>query len=316
MHQLSRPSRHATPSSSESRGRPFRSEEGTLLPQKRARSPSPPLASPPRLSLAQRIAEPEALSLVPYNAEFASLHAGLHALAAPVPESLALAFPAPSTSQVPVLSTINEEGRSRFLIIWNLPLYHTWKSVIIWTKGVLTLVPSVRLMRVIRTNVGGEQVFWLAFKSPDQASTFRGQVAGRKAEGGVVVACEFVSQNEYCSVTGNQPPSWEPDADKFTGGLTEHSLLTDLEVARQPSLTLADRLGLQVAPENVWTHPVPLFARPFHPFHSEVIHDASQWWGHRGLQAVEEGLVVNNYLTRLEGLTALRLHRPSDGTVG
>ncbi|KAF9542451.1 hypothetical protein CPC08DRAFT_802033 [Agrocybe pediades] len=228
--------------------------EETQISRKRTRSPSPTLDSPPRLSLAQRLSEPSTSTLVPYDANFASLNSGLHALAGHDTASLTLSFPTPTTLRVPILSTINEEGRSRFLIIWNMPLYQTWARVTTWIKAVLTLVSSARLMRVIRTNVEGEQVFWLAFRKVDHASSFRGQVAGREAEGGVIVACEFVSQDEYCSVTGNQPPSWNPETNTFSGGLTIQSLLTDNEIVRQPTAALADRLGLQITPEALWTH--------------------------------------------------------------
>ncbi|KAF9539452.1 hypothetical protein CPC08DRAFT_731115 [Agrocybe pediades] len=210
---------------------------------------------PPRVPLVARLSEGPTTSLVPYNAELASRNAGLHALAVPDPSSLSLVFPTPSAPQVPVLQTINEEGLSRFLIIWNLPPFHLWENVISWICAVWALVPSVRLKRVIRSNEGGEQVFWLAFKTSDHASTFRGQVAGREAEGGVVVACEFVSQDEYCSVTGPKPLSWYPSG--YSEGLTPLTPLTEGEEIRQPTPALAARLGQQLAPAKLWTHRKP-----------------------------------------------------------
>ncbi|KAF9541393.1 hypothetical protein CPC08DRAFT_730812 [Agrocybe pediades] len=242
----------------------------TLLPQKRGRSSSPNRnTSPPRPSLLDRLSLPSTtavvpydaqiavtpqeaqLAVVPYDAQLALQNPG--SLAAPQAPHLALNFPIPANPLVPVLRTINEEGLSRFLIIWNLPVYHLWENAVAWIETVLPLVPSVKLQRVIRSNEGGQQVFWLAFQSPDQASTFRGQVAGRLTEGGTEIACDFVSPELYCSATGSQPPFWSPKAG-YSKGLTAKTLLTEGEVIRAPSRTLAEMLGLQLEPTELWTH--------------------------------------------------------------
>ncbi|KAF9541310.1 hypothetical protein CPC08DRAFT_770635 [Agrocybe pediades] len=264
------PNRAITPIENTGISPSARESPKTLLPQKRGRSCSPTRSpSPPRPSLLDRLSLPTTtaivpqdapvpvtpleaqLAVVPYNVQLASQNPS--SLAAPQAPHLALDFPIPVNPLVPVLRTINEEGRSRFLIIWNLPVYHLWENAVAWIETVLPLVPSVKLQRVIRSNEGGQQVFWLAFQSPDQASTFRGQVAGRLTEGGTEIACDFVSPELYCSATGSQPPFWSPKAG-YSKGLTAKTLLTEGEVIRTPPRTLAEMLGLQLAPAELWTH--------------------------------------------------------------
>ncbi|KAF9556441.1 hypothetical protein CPC08DRAFT_725720 [Agrocybe pediades] len=177
-------------------------------------------------TLLDRLSEPTLNALVSYDAQTASRNLGLHALAVPSSPSLSLMFPTPTAPQVPVLRTINEEGRSRFLVIWNLPVYHCWQNVVTWISGVLTLVSSAKLERVARTNEGG----------------------------GIEIACDFVSPPLYCSVTGSQPPSWFPESKTFSNGITAMTPLTEKEVIRQPSRALAERLGLQLESTEIWTH--------------------------------------------------------------
>ncbi|KAF9544441.1 hypothetical protein CPC08DRAFT_799658 [Agrocybe pediades] len=227
----------------------------SLLPQKRGQSPSPDNPPPSRLSLLDRLSQPTENALVSYDAQTASLKSGLLALAAPSSASLTIMFPTPAIPHVPVLRTINEKGRSRFLILWNMPAYRFWENVIMWINAVLTLVPSSILTRVTRMNEGGQQVFWLAFRKADHASSFRGQVSGRIPENGIEpVGCDFVSPELYCSATGSQPPSWFPSENKFSDGITAHTLLAEKEAPRQPSRALAELLGLEPGSTAVWTH--------------------------------------------------------------
>ncbi|KAF9536964.1 hypothetical protein CPC08DRAFT_771405 [Agrocybe pediades] len=180
-----------------------------LVPQKRSCPSSPEDPTSSRPSLLERLSLPPTSAMVTYNANIASRNVGLHALAVPSSPSLAFSFPAPTVLRIPILRTINEE--------------------VSWINSVLALVSSVKLMHITRTNVEGQQVFWLAFQKPDQASTFRGQVANREAVGGPTVACDFVSPEMYCAATCSQPPSWSPGMG-FSNGLSASSLLTDNEV--------------------------------------------------------------------------------------
>ncbi|KAF9539235.1 hypothetical protein CPC08DRAFT_771005 [Agrocybe pediades] len=138
-------------------------------------------------------------------------------------------------------------------LLWNLPSYQLWEQVINWIEAVLKLVKSARLLKVSRTNEAGQQVFWLAFQEPDDASAFRGQVAGRVTTGGHPVACDFVSADEYSAVAGAKPPTWFPSG-SFSVGINRFSLLTTLELVRQPKASLASRLGLPLNDTPVWTH--------------------------------------------------------------
>ncbi|KAF4622611.1 hypothetical protein D9613_009213 [Agrocybe pediades] len=178
---------------------------------------------------------------------------GLNALIHPDAASLALVFPVPLIPHVPILSEIGREGLSRFLIIWNLPGYQLWDQVINWINSVLKLVKKVHLLKVSRSNEAGQQVFWLAFQNHDDASTFRGQVAGRVAAGGHPIACDFVSADEYSAVAGSKPPTWIPGSG-FSDGINGSSPLTTLELVRQPNASLADRLGILPNTTAVWTH--------------------------------------------------------------
>ncbi|KAF4614902.1 hypothetical protein D9613_005607 [Agrocybe pediades] len=211
-------------------------------------------ASLPPPSLLDRLATPDANGTATSSstALVALQDLALRAMADPSEDSLSLNFPTPMAPNVPVLSEITREGRSRFLILWNFPVYRIWEQVITWILGVNSLVPSAILLRVSRTNEGGQQVFWLAFKAPDQASAFRGQVAGRNAADGSVVACDFVSADQYSAVFGAKPPSWVP-GEGFSHGLSLSSPLEMLELERKPNVTILSRLGMQPDTTEVWT---------------------------------------------------------------
>ncbi|KAF9548623.1 hypothetical protein CPC08DRAFT_729483 [Agrocybe pediades] len=128
-----------------------------------------------------------------------------------------------------------------------------WEQVIEWIKSVLKLVKSACLLKVSRTNEAGQQVFWLAFKAADQASAFRGQIAGRVAKGGHPIACDFMSADEYSAVAGAKPPTWFPGGG-FSGSISKSSLLTTLELLREPNTALANRLGVLPNTTPIWTH--------------------------------------------------------------
>ncbi|KAF9542390.1 hypothetical protein CPC08DRAFT_730638, partial [Agrocybe pediades] len=104
----------------------------TVLPQKRGRSASPEDPPPIPASLLDRISLPDSNTIVLYNAQVAAQNSGLHALAMPITTSMTLSFPAPVTPLMPILRVINEKGRSRFLVLWNLPIYLLWENVIAW----------------------------------------------------------------------------------------------------------------------------------------------------------------------------------------
>ena len=153
-------------------------------------------------------------------------------------------FPIPSVPPLPTMSHI-WEGSSKFLIIWNLPVYYTWEYVLREIRSLLSFTHDAKLNRILRTNEAGTQVFWLAFNSPKSATNFRGIVEGRHTSTLPDIKCSFVSDNEYSSVCGSARNAW---SSKF--GYQGTAIPTDcFDPSFQnhhPSALLARRLGIEV----------------------------------------------------------------------
>lgn len=143
---------------------------------------------------------------------------------------------------------IAKNGQSRFLLIWNLPVVLCWDNVLEWLKFVVTLCIRVRLLQVLRTNEMGYQVFWLVFKTEEQAQKFRGVVADRYAGPGFKVKCDYASQDEYCAIVGHCVDRWD-DKRGFLNGQQGSSLISNEVRPYLSHFGLARRLNVTyVAP--------------------------------------------------------------------
>lgn len=149
---------------------------------------------------------------------------------------------------MPTKRKIETGGQGRFLVIWNIPLAYCWDEVVNWLKFVLTLCIRVRIQQVLRTNEMGYQVFWLVFKTEEQAQKFRGVVASRFASEGLKVKCEYVKEEEYSSVAGQCIDRWD-DRRGYVNGQTGSTAFQDEPRPYLSHFNLARRLGVPyVAP--------------------------------------------------------------------
>ncbi|KJA15698.1 hypothetical protein HYPSUDRAFT_58654 [Hypholoma sublateritium FD-334 SS-4] len=59
--------------------------------------------------------------------------------------SLQNMFPAATTAPVPIIENLDDRVKSRYLMIWNLPVYYVWQNVVDWTTAVLQRIGNPHL---------------------------------------------------------------------------------------------------------------------------------------------------------------------------
>lgn len=154
--------------------------------------------------------------------------------------------PAPIIPPVHVQSYV-QQGITRFLIIWNIPNFYSWKDVLHWLTFTASRCRNVELVQVYRTNEMGVQVFWLVFKTEHQAESFRGRVASRYAERDHEIRCDFITANEFSSIAGRPIDRW--DAKSQSSNVVDLSAPLPNDPTGAISFpSLATRIGLPDAP--------------------------------------------------------------------
>lgn len=119
-------------------------------------------------------------------------------------------FPTLAEAPMQVRDVIVKGTRTRFLTIWNFPVYFLWRHVVEWIIEVLDDLPKVSLRRVLRTNQDGYQVFWFKFDKEESATNFRGSVDRRRLwPGGQYCYCDFVIDSDYAGANGRSSDFWE-----------------------------------------------------------------------------------------------------------
>ncbi|KJA21724.1 hypothetical protein HYPSUDRAFT_55253 [Hypholoma sublateritium FD-334 SS-4] len=127
-------------------------------------------------------------------------------------QSLNSLFPALEEAPMDVRDVIARGTRTKFLAIWNFPVYFLWKHVVEWVLMVLDDLPKVILERVLRTNQDGNQVFWLKFNDEESATSFRGTVSRRRLwPGGQYCYCDFIINSDYAGANGRSSDFWQPE---------------------------------------------------------------------------------------------------------
>lgn len=168
-------------------------------------------------------------------------------------------FPAVTTAPVPIIEDLDERVKSRYLMIWNLPVYYVWQNVVEWTTAVLQRVGNPHLVRMVRTNESGFQIFWMRFQTVEGAQRFRGVVQGHLLRmDNTRVNCDFVHLNEYNGANGRSSDYWSLD-----DGLSHNRLITAAEFSDEytrpmdaaPTLLSRLTIALDTPPT------VPLIAR-------------------------------------------------------
>ncbi|PPQ97625.1 hypothetical protein CVT26_002548 [Gymnopilus dilepis] len=114
---------------------------------------------------------------------------------------------------IPILSDITLNSRSRFLCLWSLNKFYTWQEVTRWVVSVSKMSPIIDFDRVVRwyDKIKKVQLFYLAFKSEEGATTFRGIVNGRNTTDQFNIQCDFVDTQAYSTVSGQSKDSWRID---------------------------------------------------------------------------------------------------------
>lgn len=111
-------------------------------------------------------------------------------------------FPEPEKYAVSYLRRLKPNGQSQCLAILNLPTYFVWMHVVLWIKKVANYKRNKMPKRILRTNEGGYQCFWLLFKNQGRAATFRGFTHDRQMKYRKRIKCEFAEMSAYNSYDG------------------------------------------------------------------------------------------------------------------
>ncbi|KAF8176555.1 hypothetical protein BJ912DRAFT_1063872 [Pholiota molesta] len=125
-------------------------------------------------------------------------------------ERMRALFPEPPPPRFATLREIGPGGQSSILAISNLPVYYLWIDVLSWLRDALTLVNRPRIDRVLRTLEDGYQVFWIKMRTPTDASTLRGLLAGRRVSDSPFLRVDFVDGNVYSSRCTLYRDAWSP----------------------------------------------------------------------------------------------------------
>ena len=124
-------------------------------------------------------------------------------------EMLDALIPAPSAPSFPVLTSLAARAQTKFLCIWSVAVFFTWDDVTQWIHNILASA-KVQISRVVRTNEGGSQVFWLKMGSTCDAATFRGLVAGANTLDLENIGCDFIHGDMYSKASGRSHDFWSP----------------------------------------------------------------------------------------------------------
>ena len=124
-------------------------------------------------------------------------------------EMLDALIPAPLAPSFPVLTSLAARAQTKFLCIWSVAVFFTWDDVTQWIRNILASA-KVQISRVVRTNEGGSQVFWLKMGSTRDAATFRGLVAGANTLDLENIGCDFIHGDMYSKASGRSHDFWSP----------------------------------------------------------------------------------------------------------
>ncbi|KAF9471213.1 hypothetical protein BDN70DRAFT_939112 [Pholiota conissans] len=170
-------------------------------------------------------------------------------------EAIRAVCPPPEVSPVDTLDCYGGKGHAKtaYLAIWNFPIPFLWRDVIDWIKLVSPLAKNPRILRTVRTNELGNQVFWIHFQTIDEAVYFRGIVTGRRASTtGIRVNCDFVDRTQYNGANGRSKDYWNGSA--LSGSAGSRSLDEPFSDELCPrsvtSVPLRLRLGMGSVSEN------------------------------------------------------------------
>ncbi|PPQ78133.1 hypothetical protein CVT26_007525 [Gymnopilus dilepis] len=137
---------------------------------------------------------------------------------------------------IPILSNITPNSRSRFLCLWSLNKFYTWQEVTSWVVSVSKMSPIIDFERAVRwyDKVKKVQLFYLAFKSEEGATTFRGIVNGRNTVDQFNIQCDFVDTQAYSTVSGQSKDSWKVN-EGFGPGVDPNVILPENNDGIRPS---------------------------------------------------------------------------------
>lgn len=124
-------------------------------------------------------------------------------------EALDALLPAPLAPSFPILTSLAARAQTRFLCIWSLAVFFTWDDVTQWIRRILASA-KVEIVRIVRTNEDGSQVFWLKMRSSRDAAMFRGLVAGANTSDMRNIGCDFVHGDTYSKASGRSHDFWSP----------------------------------------------------------------------------------------------------------
>lgn len=160
-------------------------------------------------------------------------------------ERMRALFPEPQTYAVNYLQRLKPDGQSCCVAILNFPIFFVWRSVVIWIKRVAKYKGNTMPDRIVRTNEGGLQCFWLLFRSITRAAAFRGFAHDREIALVERIKCEFIDLRAYNAACGRSYDAWSIKK-KFELGqdvaseplVTPSCLLTASSTARITNATL------------------------------------------------------------------------------
>ncbi|PPQ75596.1 hypothetical protein CVT26_001659 [Gymnopilus dilepis] len=111
---------------------------------------------------------------------------------------------------VPVLTNISTSSQTKFLCLWSFDRWYSWEDVNSWVRRVADMSSAIDVQRIVRwyDEERRIQLFYLGFNSVDGATTFRGVVNGRNTEDQHNIGCDFISNQDYSTISGRSVDRW------------------------------------------------------------------------------------------------------------
>lgn len=165
-------------------------------------------------------------------------------------DALDALLPAPLAPSFPVLTSLAARAQTRFLCIWSMAVFFTWDDVTVWINNILASTKG-HIVRVVRTNEDGSQVFWLKMGSSRDAATFRGLVAGANTSDMKNIGCDFVHGDMYSRANGRSRDFWSPETGLQSGVDSSAPFSSNLRLAPGNQASQTSVAGPSVGPHSM-----------------------------------------------------------------
>lgn len=149
-------------------------------------------------------------------------------------------FPAPQQAMIPVRDRVSRV--TRYLAIWNLPVYYYWTEVLDWLRVAVEDADWPEVTRILRTQEEGHQVYWLQMKSAAGARSIRGVLSQHRIGDSPSLAVSVVEDKEWNCRNSSYRDAWSKE-----WGM-------EIESRLGWTKTTADR---QVLPADAHSRPLP-----------------------------------------------------------